>query len=152
MSYFSSGKNKKRTGGMLLSDLQVQVHYIRENYDDWSNYVVSFNTDVNENTLYETVFCTLTGVTENDELVSLNFSPSTETLPLSLGELEEHLHKLQNLYPDSWSSAFITVSSDTNESEEQLLFVETSEDEKDYDYYVLSSYVDEQEEQYVFVC
>lgn len=147
MSYTPS---KKSTTPMTVSSLQAQLHYIRENYDDWSNYVTSWNRELDFSTLYEVNFCTLSVVVDGDELRCLNFSPSTENLPLSLGELDVYLNELSELYPNTWANALVTLSTEYNDYEEPVVTLQFEEYEENF-YYVVGSYVDDTEEQYVFV-
>lgn len=134
-------KTKRRETGVTLSSLQEQLHYVRENYDDWATYLVCHYDDVNSGTVYQTVHSTLTTVESDDgELLSLHFQPNYEELPVHLQQLEEELSSLKCRYPNSWSSALVTLSKDYAEDNE----VETL-------YYATGSYVDDTEEEYVFV-
>lgn len=131
-------KTKKRETSVTLSSLQEQLHYVRENYDDWGTYLVCHYDDVNSGTVYQTVHSTLTVVeTDSGELQSLHFQPNYEELPVSLQQLDEYLSSLKLSYPNSWGNAVVTLSKEYDES--------------DCLYYATGCYVDDTEEEYVFV-
>lgn len=126
---------------LTLSSLQEQLHYIRENYDDWGSYLVCHYDDVNSGTVYQSVHSVLTTVEyESGELCSLNFQPNEEELPLNLSDLDDYLSELKLRYPHSWADAVVTLSKD-----------ETEDDETPVTYYATGSYVDDTEEEYVLV-
>ena len=154
-------KNELTSNIITLQDLQKHINFAREEYDNWDEFVLSYSISIDKETDFSfgvgTISLIIDSESNDEKPLWLTLHPDFEKEAINLKQLEKILDIIRNTYEDNWAEIAISVTDFPSASEHEFEIIDeiTEEDIRDIESghhgYPQTSFLDEEEKQYVFV-
>lgn len=153
-------KNELVSNVITLQDLQKHINFAREEFDDWSNYNLAYEIQLDKSTNFSFNVGTISLIvdSENDNSpLWLTLHPDFQKEPINLKHLDDILNIIRQNFPENWGQTTVSVTDFPSSIEERFEIINEIEQEDIDDIesshhgYPCSSYLDEEEKEYVFL-
>lgn len=154
-------KNDLVSNIITLQDLQKHINFTREEYDNWGDFNLSYEIPLDKSINFSFNVGTISLIVDsesNDNLpLWLTLHPDFEKEIINLRQLDEILNIIRENYPENWNSIAVSVTDYPLPIEEKFQIINELEEEDFNDIksshygYPCSSYLDEEEKEYVFL-
>lgn len=154
-------RNELVSNVITLQDLQKHINFAREEYDNWGDYNLAYEIPIDKSTNFSfnvgTITLVLDSESDDEFPLWLTLHPDFEKESINLKHLDDILNIIRENFPENWSSVAVSVTDFPNPIEERFEIINeiTQEDLDDiasgHHGYPRSSYLDEEEKEYVFL-